>query len=182
MTEQLQENWLLVVAALLALALAAWWIIVASRRTKVQIERTEDDGAPARRNQALIDAPPAAPVDAELPPPTPQGLAGVGEAVAAGRPARRCRRPDPDQGPRSQAGRSAARARRHPLRSDRRVGRGRDRPDRRPARALPGPHPPRRLAGPGETARRGRRGGLRSEVRQALTPHREPLLWPALST
>jgi predicted flap endonuclease-1-like 5' DNA nuclease len=83
MTEQLQENWLLVVAALLALALAAWWIIVASRRTKVQIERTEDDGAPARRNQALIDAPPAAPVDAELPPPTPQGLAGVGEAVAA---------------------------------------------------------------------------------------------------
>lgn len=83
MTEQLQENWLLVVAALLVLVLAAWWILVASRRTRVQIERTDGDGAPARRNQALIDAAPAAKVDAELPPPTPQGLAGVGEAIAA---------------------------------------------------------------------------------------------------
>ena len=83
MAELLQENWLLVVAALLALALAAWWILVASRKTRVEIEFREGDGAPARRNQALIDAPPAATVDAEIPPPTPQGLAGAGEAVAA---------------------------------------------------------------------------------------------------
>jgi predicted flap endonuclease-1-like 5' DNA nuclease len=82
MAEQLQENWLLVIAALLAFALLAWWILVASRRTKVEIERNED-GAPARRNQALIDAPAAAPIDAKVPPPTPDALAGVGAAVAA---------------------------------------------------------------------------------------------------
>jgi predicted flap endonuclease-1-like 5' DNA nuclease len=83
MAEQLQENWLLVVAALLALALLAWWLFFASRRTRVEIDRGAGEGAPARRNQALIDAPPAATVDAEIPPPTPQGLAGAGEVVAA---------------------------------------------------------------------------------------------------
>ncbi len=82
MAAQLQENWLLAVAAVLALLLVVWWLFVASRRTKVQIERKDDD-APVQRNQALIDAPPAATVDAEIPPPTPVGLAGVGEAVAA---------------------------------------------------------------------------------------------------
>jgi len=81
MAAQLQENWFLVLAALLALALVAWWMLAASRRTKV--ERSEDDGAAARRNQVLIDAPPAATIDAAIPPPTPQGLAGIGEAVAA---------------------------------------------------------------------------------------------------
>jgi len=82
MAEQLQENWLLVIAALLVLALVAWWLLVASRRTKVEIERKDDEGA-AKRNQALIDAPPAAAIDAEIPPLTPQGLAGIGEVVAA---------------------------------------------------------------------------------------------------
>lgn len=79
----LQENWLLVVAALVLLLLVAWWLLVASRRTRVAIERKEVGDAPAQRNQALIDALPAATIDAELPPPTPAGLAGVGEAVAA---------------------------------------------------------------------------------------------------
>ena len=83
MAQQLQENWLLAVAAVLALLLIAWWLFVASRRTKVEIERKDLDGAPAQRNQALIDAPPAATIDAESPPPTPVGLAGVGEVVAA---------------------------------------------------------------------------------------------------
>lgn len=83
MAAQLQENWLLAVAAVLALLLVVWWLFVASRRTKVEIERKDADGAPALRNQALIDAPPAAIVDSEIPPPTPQVLAGVGEAVAA---------------------------------------------------------------------------------------------------
>jgi len=83
MVEQLQENWLLVIAALVALLLVAWWAFVASRRARVEIERKDDDGAAARRNQALIDAPPAASIDSEIPPPTPQGLAGIGEAIAA---------------------------------------------------------------------------------------------------
>lgn len=84
MAELLQENWILLVVALLAALLAAWWILVASRRTKVEIEREDRlDAGTARRNVALIDAPPAAAPAAEAPPPTPQGLAGVGEAVAA---------------------------------------------------------------------------------------------------
>lgn len=61
MAELLQANWHLVVAALVIGLLVAWWIFVASRRTKVQLEDKDDaDGAPAKRNQALIDAPPAA--------------------------------------------------------------------------------------------------------------------------
>ena len=79
----LQENWLLVVGAVVVLLLVAWWLLVASRRTSVEIVRKEVGDAPAQRNQALIDAPPAATIDAEIPPLTPQGLAGVGEAVAA---------------------------------------------------------------------------------------------------
>ena len=83
MAQQLQENWLLAVAAVLALLLIAWWLFFASRRTRVEIERKDLDSAPAQRNQALIDAPPAAAIDAGIPPPTPAGLAGVGEVVAA---------------------------------------------------------------------------------------------------
>lgn len=81
MTELVQESWLFLVAALLVGLLVAWWLF-ASRRTRVDLTRSDDDGAPARRNQALIDAPPAT-AAAEIPPPTPMGLAGVGEAVQA---------------------------------------------------------------------------------------------------
>ena len=80
MAELMQENWIFLVVALLLGLLVAWWLFVASRRTRVEIAG-RDEEVPARRNQALIDAPPAAPV--EMPPPTPMGLAGVGEAVQA---------------------------------------------------------------------------------------------------
>lgn len=80
MAELVQENWILLVVALLVGLLVAWWLFVASRRTKVELTN-KDAAAPAQRNQALIDAPPAAAPD--LPPPTPEGLAGVGEAVTA---------------------------------------------------------------------------------------------------
>ena len=82
MAELVRENWLFLVLALLVGLLVAWWVFVASRRTRVEIARSDDDGAPARRNQALIDAPPAV-TPVEIPPPTPMGLAGVGEAVQA---------------------------------------------------------------------------------------------------
>ncbi|APE28142.1 hypothetical protein [Aurantiacibacter gangjinensis] len=61
MDQLLQENWILVVAALLIGIVVAYWIFVASRRTKVEADETAtDDAGTARRNQALIDAPPAA--------------------------------------------------------------------------------------------------------------------------
>ncbi|MBO9518823.1 MAG: hypothetical protein J7493_12215 [Porphyrobacter sp.] len=83
MVELVQENWIFLVIALVIGLLTAWWVLVASRRTKVDISRGED-GTPAKRNQALIDAPPAAATPkVEVPPQTPVGLAGVGEAVAA---------------------------------------------------------------------------------------------------
>lgn len=78
MVELVQDNWVFLVVALLIGLFVAWWIFAASRRTRVEIEKAPE-GLPAQRNQALIDAPPAA----EIPPPTPEALAGVGEAVAA---------------------------------------------------------------------------------------------------
>jgi predicted flap endonuclease-1-like 5' DNA nuclease len=80
MVELVQQNWIYLVLALVVGLFVAWWVFVASRRTKVELTRADD--APAKRNQALIDAPPAAP-QVEIPPPTPMGLAGVGEAVQA---------------------------------------------------------------------------------------------------
>lgn len=83
MAELVQDNWIFLVVALVLGILAAWWLFVASRRTRVQLAPRDED-TPAKRNQALIDAPPAArPV---APPPTPQGLAGVGEVVGASVP------------------------------------------------------------------------------------------------
>lgn len=80
MAELVQENWIFLVLALVVGLLVAWWIFGPTRRTRVEISRRDED-APAKRNQALIDTPPAA--APEIPPPTPMGLAGVGEAVQA---------------------------------------------------------------------------------------------------
>ena len=82
MAQLLQENWILLVVALVVALLVAWWLFAASRRTRVELDRSEDRDAPAHRNQALIDAPPAAGA-AGIPVHTPEGLAGIGEAVAA---------------------------------------------------------------------------------------------------
>lgn len=79
--ESLQQNWIgLAVIVLLVLVLLAW-LLLRSRRTRVELTAREDD-APARRNQALIDAPPAASFT-EVPPAVPEGLGGVGPAVAS---------------------------------------------------------------------------------------------------
>jgi predicted flap endonuclease-1-like 5' DNA nuclease len=68
---------------LVAALIVAWFLLGASRRTRIErTGETPSEGLPARRNQALIDAA-AANVEADLPPPTPEGLAGVGVAVAA---------------------------------------------------------------------------------------------------
>lgn len=81
MAELLQAYWYLVVAALVIGVLVAWWIFAASRRTKVQLDDTGDtEGKPAKRNQALIDAPPAA--TAASPGPT-SAAANADETAAA---------------------------------------------------------------------------------------------------
>ena len=59
----LEAHWPVAVAALLLMVLAAWWLFHARRTTRVETDRSDvlDDGrGPAARNQALIDAPPAA--------------------------------------------------------------------------------------------------------------------------
>lgn len=77
---------LVIVGALIALAVL-WWVMMATRRTRVSVDRrdTLDEGAArAARNQALIDAPPVASGSTiPMPPPVPGGNAGVGVAVAA---------------------------------------------------------------------------------------------------
>jgi len=84
MSELLSENWWLLVIALVLGVVVAWWVFVGGRRTKVEFDSRDplDEGAgKARRNQALIDTP------APVPPPTPEGLAGVGAAIQAEVPA-----------------------------------------------------------------------------------------------
>jgi predicted flap endonuclease-1-like 5' DNA nuclease len=78
--ELLQDNWILLVIALVVALLVTWWLFAASRRTRVELSDHESGETAPRRNQALIDAPPAAAGTALQ---TPAGLAGVGEAVAA---------------------------------------------------------------------------------------------------
>ena len=61
--------------------------MMATRKTRVAVDRrdTLDEGAaPAARNQALIDAPPAATQNGvPLPPQVPEAIGGAGVAVAA---------------------------------------------------------------------------------------------------
>ncbi|GMM92737.1 helix-hairpin-helix domain-containing protein [Qipengyuania sp. MTN3-11] len=96
--EMIEANWLLILLALVIGIAVAWYVFHAARKTKVTGDRRDvlDEGAaPAARNQALIDTPragqaetPAAaapPREAPpvIPPVTPAGLAGAGEAVSA---------------------------------------------------------------------------------------------------
>lgn len=78
-------NWL-VFGVVLALALAiAWWLFgrAAStpRRRDHRPDVLDEGQAPAQRNQALIDAPPATQI---VPPPISPALGGMAEAVAVG--------------------------------------------------------------------------------------------------
>lgn len=84
MMELVEANWPLFVIALVIGILVAWWIFVAMRRTTVDTDTADvlDEGhGPANRNQALIDAPPAAEVPAAAPIPA-AGIAGAGTATA----------------------------------------------------------------------------------------------------
>jgi predicted flap endonuclease-1-like 5' DNA nuclease len=82
MADLISHDWAVLVIVL-AIAVLVAWLLFASRRTTIHRSgEPPSEGLPARRNQALIDAAPAS-AEADLPPPTPEGLFGAGEAVAA---------------------------------------------------------------------------------------------------
>lgn len=64
MNELVVQNWWLLVAALLLGIVVAWWIFAINDRKRVETKLARDvldeGAAPAERNKALIDAPPAA--------------------------------------------------------------------------------------------------------------------------
>ena len=76
MAELVQANWILLVIALVIGMAVAWWVFAASRTTRVEREAKTEADVLARRNQALIDAPPAAAaapsVAAQEPAPAPE--------------------------------------------------------------------------------------------------------------
>ncbi|GAB5350105.1 hypothetical protein [Alteriqipengyuania sp. 357] len=70
MIELIEANWLLILLAVLVGFVIAWFLLSGSRKTRVRRDETGEEVG-TKRNQALIDAPPAAAKDAE-PAPEPQ--------------------------------------------------------------------------------------------------------------
>lgn len=83
-----EANWLIFIAALLIGIVVAYWVFARGSKPSRRDHRPDvlDEGAaPAQRNQALIDAPPAASFDAPLhvnPPAMAGTMAGIGEVIA----------------------------------------------------------------------------------------------------
>ncbi|OCC25017.1 hypothetical protein MB02_06165 [Croceicoccus estronivorus] len=86
MTVLFEQYWWLFVIALLIGVIIAWRVFGKGGKARIDTSLTADvlqeGAAPAKRNQALIDAPRTS-AQPEMPPPTPQGMSGVGTAVAA---------------------------------------------------------------------------------------------------
>ncbi len=83
MMQVVEANWLAFVLALLIGLLVAYWLFRRGSTAAPRAHRPDvlDEGAaPAARNQALIDAPPAA--AAIVPLPASIGMAGIGEVIA----------------------------------------------------------------------------------------------------
>ncbi|WP_371741641.1 hypothetical protein [Novosphingobium sp. 9U] len=92
--QTIEANWLLFAVALVIAVILAFWLFGRASKPKVRERRPDvlDEGAaPAQRNQALIDAPPAAatmPAPIVPPPVVPPAaagtFAGIGEVIAYG--------------------------------------------------------------------------------------------------
>ncbi|MFM6930900.1 MAG: hypothetical protein ACKOUT_01495 [Novosphingobium sp.] len=85
MMQTIEANWLVLGAVALAVLLVAWWLLArgskpAKREYKPDV--LDEGAAPARRNQALIDAPPAAAIPQVIPAPAGGILGGAAEVVA----------------------------------------------------------------------------------------------------
>lgn len=77
------DTWILVLILIVLAILVALWVLAATRKTRIERTATPpSDETPARRNQALIDSARGR-AEVDVPPPTPEGLAGAGTAVAA---------------------------------------------------------------------------------------------------
>ena len=80
----IEANWLVYAAVALAALLIAWWLLSrpgkGDRQREYQPDVLDEGVAPAARNQALIDAAPAAQV--VMPPVMSDALGGMGEIVA----------------------------------------------------------------------------------------------------
>lgn len=88
MLQLIEANWLIFVAALLVGVVVAYSVFVRGSKGARRDHRPDvlDEGmAPAQRNQALIDAAPAARIDAPVhidPPAAAATMAGIGEIIA----------------------------------------------------------------------------------------------------
>ncbi len=89
MVEMIQSNWLAFLLVVIVAVLIAVWLIARPKKPRDRSYRPDvlDEGvAPAQRNQAFIDAPPASagrPTHEHEPPAVPETIGGAGVAVAA---------------------------------------------------------------------------------------------------
>lgn len=82
MVQMIEANWLIFIAVLLIGIVVAYWLFAHGSKPARRERRPDvlDEGAaPAQRNQALIDTPPAAHID---PPAMAGTMAGIGEVIA----------------------------------------------------------------------------------------------------
>jgi predicted flap endonuclease-1-like 5' DNA nuclease len=88
MMDMIAANWIAFALALLLGLVVAWWLFGRASTPAARHHTPDvlDEGAaPAARNQALIDAPPAAQIPTQIDPPAFAGtMAGLGEAIAIG--------------------------------------------------------------------------------------------------
>ena len=86
MINVIEANWLAFALALIIGLLVAWWLFGRASTAPGRDYKPDvlDEGsAPAQRNQALIDAPPAA-APIITPPPMSGAMGGIGELIAVG--------------------------------------------------------------------------------------------------
>jgi predicted flap endonuclease-1-like 5' DNA nuclease len=84
MMGDLQSDWLLLGAGLLVVLAVIAWLLMANRKTRIELQPGEQGDGTVRRNQSLIDAPAAALKDVAIPDPSLSvALAEAAEVVAA---------------------------------------------------------------------------------------------------
>ncbi|AKM09343.1 hypothetical protein [Croceicoccus naphthovorans] len=88
MVELVQANWVAFTIVAVLAVIIALWLLARPRKERVRSHRPDvlDEGVgPAKRNQALIDAPSATTgvTHEHEPPVAPEGMAGMGEAIGA---------------------------------------------------------------------------------------------------